>query len=98
VGCRVRSAQGGASRRFRYTAAAALNRLLSSVGFQFLVALIASASSPKRYEGNCRWKEDRDVEAHARSPRDLFEGRPHYEIPLFQRPYVWNEEDQWSPL
>jgi Protein of unknown function DUF262 len=38
------------------------------------------------------------VEAHARSPRDLFEGKPHYEIPLFQRPYVWNEEDQWAPL
>jgi hypothetical protein len=38
------------------------------------------------------------VEAHARSPRDLFDGRPHYEIPLFQRPYVWNEQDQWAPL
>ena len=38
------------------------------------------------------------MEAHARSPRDLFEGKPHYEIPLFQRPYVWNEEDQWAPL
>lgn len=22
----------------------------------------------------------------------------HYEIPPFQRPYVWNEEDQWAPL
>ena len=22
----------------------------------------------------------------------------HYEIPAFQRPYVWNEEDQWAPL
>lgn len=29
---------------------------------------------------------------------DLFEGRKHYEIPPFQRPYVWNEEDQWEPL
>ncbi|OKH85017.1 hypothetical protein EB75_01860 [Mycobacterium sp. ST-F2] len=28
----------------------------------------------------------------------LFEGKEHYEIPPFQRPYVWNEEDQWSPL
>ena len=44
------------------------------------------------------WKEDRDLEAHTRSPRDLFDGKPHYEIPLFQRPYVWNEEDQWAPL
>ncbi len=38
------------------------------------------------------------MEAHARSPRDLFEGKEHYEIPPFQRPYVWNEEDQWAPL
>jgi hypothetical protein len=38
------------------------------------------------------------MEANTRSPRDLFEGRQHYEIPVFQRPYVWNEEDQWAPL
>ncbi|PYI39488.1 hypothetical protein CVS30_05960 [Arthrobacter psychrolactophilus] len=38
------------------------------------------------------------VEAHPRSPRDLFEGRRHYEIPAFQRPYVWDEESQWAPL
>jgi hypothetical protein len=28
----------------------------------------------------------------------LFVGKEHYEIPAFQRPYVWNEEDQWAPL
>lgn len=38
------------------------------------------------------------MEAHARSPRELFEGKEHYEIPAFQRPYVWNEDDQWAPL
>ncbi|WP_275003081.1 DUF262 domain-containing protein [Promicromonospora iranensis] len=38
------------------------------------------------------------MEAHARTPRDLLEGKEHYEIPAFQRPYVWNEEDQWAPL
>ncbi|MGW5365980.1 DUF262 domain-containing protein [Actinopolymorpha pittospori] len=38
------------------------------------------------------------MEAHTRSPRELFEGKEHYEIPAFQRPYVWNEEDQWAPL
>ncbi|WP_147339349.1 DUF262 domain-containing protein [Actinomadura spongiicola] len=32
------------------------------------------------------------------SPRQLFDGTMHYEIPAFQRPYVWNEEDQWAPL
>lgn len=38
------------------------------------------------------------MESHPRSPRDLFEGRRHYEIPAFQRPYVWDEESQWAPL
>jgi hypothetical protein len=38
------------------------------------------------------------MEAHPRSPRDLFEGKEHHEIPTFQRPYVWNKEDQWAPL
>ncbi|OBH92528.1 hypothetical protein A5678_08705 [Mycobacterium sp. E2733] len=28
----------------------------------------------------------------------MFEGKEHYEIPAFQRPYVWSEEDQWAPL
>lgn len=42
--------------------------------------------------------EGSHVEAHTRSPRELFEGKEHYEIPAFQRPYVWNEEDQWAPL
>ena len=31
-------------------------------------------------------------------PRDLFDSKVQYEIPSFQRPYVWNEEDQWAPL
>lgn len=38
------------------------------------------------------------MEAHTRSPRELFEGKEHYEIPAFQRPHVWNEEEQWAPL
>ena len=28
----------------------------------------------------------------------LFASPVRYEIPLFQRPYVWNHEDQWGPL
>jgi hypothetical protein len=38
------------------------------------------------------------VEAKALTPRDLFDGKVCYEIPPFQRPYVWTEEDQWQPL
>lgn len=38
------------------------------------------------------------MKAEALTPKDLFEGRIQYEIPSFQRPYVWTEEDQWAPL
>lgn len=38
------------------------------------------------------------MEAKALTPRDLFDGKVCYEIPPFQRPYVWTEEDQWQPL
>ena len=38
------------------------------------------------------------MEAKALTPRDLFDGKVSYEVPPFQRPYVWTEEDQWQPL
>jgi hypothetical protein len=38
------------------------------------------------------------LKAEAVTPRDLFDSKVQYEIPAFQRPYVWTEEDQWSPL
>ena len=38
------------------------------------------------------------MEAKALTPRDLFDGKVTFEIPPFQRPYVWTEEDQWQPL
>jgi Protein of unknown function DUF262/Protein of unknown function (DUF1524) len=38
------------------------------------------------------------MKADALTPRELFEGTVQYEVPAFQRPYVWNEEDQWEPL
>jgi hypothetical protein len=38
------------------------------------------------------------MDAKALTPRDLFDGKVIYEIPSFQRPYVWTEEDQWQPL
>jgi hypothetical protein len=28
----------------------------------------------------------------------IFDGTERFEAPLFQRPYVWNEEDNWVPL
>lgn len=32
------------------------------------------------------------------TPRGLFQRDIRYTIPEFQRPYVWNQEDQWEPL
>ncbi|WP_305779104.1 DUF262 domain-containing protein [Nocardia nova] len=38
------------------------------------------------------------MKADALPPKTLFDGRVHFEVPVFQRPYVWSEEDQWEPL
>jgi hypothetical protein len=38
------------------------------------------------------------VEAGTYTPKDLFKRDIRFEIPTFQRPYVWNQEDQWEPL
>jgi hypothetical protein len=38
------------------------------------------------------------VDANAVTPLALFDGKVIFEIPAFQRPYVWTEEDQWQPL
>ena len=32
------------------------------------------------------------------SIHDLFQKERRYVVPLYQRAYVWNEEDQWQPL
>jgi Uncharacterized conserved protein len=28
----------------------------------------------------------------------IFGNQVHYMVPLFQRPYVWTQKDQWEPL
>lgn len=38
------------------------------------------------------------MHAEDRRLRVIFEGSVHLEVPLFQRPYVWKEEDNWEPL
>ena len=38
------------------------------------------------------------MKADALPPKALFDSAVHYEIPVFQRPYVWSEVDQWAPL
>ena len=38
------------------------------------------------------------MQAEFMSIHDLFSGTVQYEIPTYQRNYVWNEKDQWKPL
>jgi hypothetical protein len=38
------------------------------------------------------------MKAEALSPADIFGYHVRYVVPLFQRPYVWNQQDQWEPL
>lgn len=38
------------------------------------------------------------MEVHRSAVMSIFEAKQRLEIPLFQRQYVWNEEDQWLPL
>lgn len=38
------------------------------------------------------------MKAFTHSPGDIFGNQIRYVVPLFQRPYVWNENDQWRPL
>lgn len=43
-------------------------------------------------------RQDGSVETFKRTPLQLFNLPQHFVIPLFQRPYVWKEDEQWEPL
>jgi uncharacterized protein with ParB-like and HNH nuclease domain len=38
------------------------------------------------------------MKPYSRSIFDLFDGKRRYEVPLFQRQYVWKLEEHWEPL
>lgn len=38
------------------------------------------------------------METHVLTPQDIFMQPQHLVVPPFQRPYVWDKEDQWEPL
>ena len=38
------------------------------------------------------------METNLRSPQELFGNDLRYEIPAFQRRYIWKQEEQWEPL
>ena len=40
----------------------------------------------------------RDMETNLQRPQRLFAQPVRYEVPAFQRRYVWNQDRQWEPL
>ena len=38
------------------------------------------------------------MKANTLSPMEIFGNQIRYVVPLYQRPYVWDEEHQWAPL
>lgn len=38
------------------------------------------------------------METNILTPKELFQKDIRYTIPPFQRPYVWNQDEQWEPL
>ncbi|WNB86464.1 DUF262 domain-containing protein [Cellulomonas sp. ATA003] len=38
------------------------------------------------------------MDTNVRTPMEIFNLPQHLVVPLFQRPYVWDEEEQWLPL
>ena len=30
--------------------------------------------------------------------KNIFEGTPQYKVPVYQRPYVWKQLENWVPL
>lgn len=38
------------------------------------------------------------MDAKPRSLKDIFDAQCRYLVPLYQRPYVWNQTAQWEPL
>src|SRR5690606_4011787 len=38
------------------------------------------------------------VKTDVTTPQGIFGMPQHLTVPIYQRPYVWNEDDQWGPL
>src|SRR3569833_1577960 len=38
------------------------------------------------------------MDAHTRQLEAIFDPNVFYQVPLFQRPYVWNESENWEYL
>ncbi len=58
----------------------------------------ASAKIGQATGARPRWQGGRVAKANTHTPAAIFGSDVRYVVPLFQRPYVWNLEEQWSPL
>src|SRR5215472_14643533 len=58
--------------------------------------MLAIETSKARQAMHVRW--ERRVLSETMSVQQLFQDRRQYRVPFFQRPYVWNREDQWERL
>ena len=38
------------------------------------------------------------MQVNIRTVNELFQGNVQYLVPIYQRPYIWNQENQWEPL
>jgi hypothetical protein len=44
------------------------------------------------------WQLNSTMDVHKSSLLSIFDAKQCLEVPLFQRQYVWHEEQQWLPL
>lgn len=50
------------------------------------------------YSNIARLPKAQHMEANKRLLERLFDSTIQYQVPLFQRPYVWKEDEHWEPL
>jgi hypothetical protein len=55
-------------------------------------------STPTDHDVRFTPTEEGIVKATPLTPAEIFGNHIRYVVPLFQRPYVWTEVDQWAPL
>jgi hypothetical protein len=58
----------------------------------------ATAFDPTGSLIGCVKGRNQSMETQVRTPQMVFMQPQRLVVPLFQRPYVWNEENQWEPL
>jgi hypothetical protein len=51
------------------------------------------------YQHDCRARQgSRYLRTDVTTPQNIFSMPQHLTVPIYQRPYVWTEDEQWGPL